>query len=179
MLFKYYVNLLHNSNIYMSIYKTNQIDPCLECGNLLSYEVFDYSVSHYGLPLCRSCQEWIKGMQFQSTNETISLYFQLKIRGVPARLEKNDGYKTIDIAVPEAKVNIEVDGMQHNFDSKQALADLKRTYFSFVKGYFTLRIPNSLIRCHLEETADYITDFLNVNNSKKLVANKKSKWNYY
>ncbi|WP_425269405.1 DUF559 domain-containing protein [Leptospira koniambonensis] len=72
-----------------------------------------------------------------------------------------DGFKHIDIAIPEAKVNIEVDGGHHNFDKKQALADLKRTYYSFKKGYLTLRIPNSLItKENLDETADYIVDFL-------------------
>jgi very-short-patch-repair endonuclease len=35
-----------------------------------------------------------------------------------------DGYKTIDIAVTHARVNIEVDGLHHNFEPDQALADL-------------------------------------------------------
>lgn len=38
------------------------------------------------------------------------LYFSLREREVPAELEKFDGYKTIDIAVVEVKVNIEVAG---------------------------------------------------------------------
>lgn len=106
-------------------------------------------------------------MQEQSTFEAIDLYFALRKRGVPAKLEKFDGYKTIDIAIPEAKVNIEVDGAQHNFNARQALADLKRTYYSFKKGYLTLRIPNCLTKDKaLEETADYITEFLNVNHAR-------------
>jgi hypothetical protein len=36
----------------------------------------------------------------------------LKKREVPAELEKFDGHKTIDIAVADARVNIEVDGSQ-------------------------------------------------------------------
>jgi len=50
--------------------------------------------------------------------------------------------------------------MQHNFNPNQALADLKRTFFAFRKGYLTLRIPNSLVRSHLDQTADFITEFL-------------------
>jgi len=103
----------------------------------------------------------------QTTSETLALYFALRERGVPAELEKFDGHKTIDIAVTDAKVNIEVDGAHHNYDVRQALADLKRTYFSFLKGYLTLRIPNSLVRLNLEETADYITGFLIENRDKK------------
>lgn len=89
-------------------------------------------------------------------------------KGVPAQMEKFDGYKHIDIAIPEAKVNIEVDGRHHHFDKGQALTDLKRTYHSFVKGYFTLRIPNTLVYDDniLEETAQYIVDLLNENVKK-------------
>jgi very-short-patch-repair endonuclease len=60
--------------------------------------------------------------------------------------------------------NIEVDGVHHNLQHRQALADLKRTYHSFLKGYFTLRIPNTLIHWSIDETADYIVDFLNESN---------------
>jgi very-short-patch-repair endonuclease len=88
------------------------------------------------------------------------LYFALKKRGVPAKLEKCDGFKTIDIAVPDAKVNIEVDGGHHNFSSIQAMSDLRRTLFSFKKGYATLRIPNSLAKFNLDEAAELITEFL-------------------
>jgi len=84
-------------------------------------------------------------------------------------MEKYDGYKHIDIIIQEAKVNIEVDGLHHNYNPSQALADLKRTYFSFLDGYLTLRIPNSLVKDNdtLEETANYIVDFLIENLNKK------------
>ena len=53
-------------------------------------------------------------------------------------------------------------GGHHNYDYKQALADLKRTYYSFKKGgYLTLRIPNSLIKNNFDETVGYIVEFLN------------------
>lgn len=57
------------------------------------------------------------------------MYFALKVRRVPAELEKFDGYKHIDIAVVEVKVNIEVDGRHHIYNNKQFLADLK--YYPF------------------------------------------------
>lgn len=104
-------------------------------------------------------------MENQTTFETIRLYFALKERGVPAEMEKFDGYKHIDIAIPEAKINIEVDGKHHNYQKRQALTDLKRTYYSFVKGYLTLRIPNVLVydEFTLNETADFIVGILNEN----------------
>lgn len=142
---------------------------CCECRINLPYNVFEYSVQKFGLPLCITHQRWIENMESITTNETIRLYFALKERGVPAQMEKFDGFKHIDIAVPEAKVNIEVDGKHHNTETKQALSDLKRTYHSFLKGYFTLRIPNSLVRDDytLNETADYIVEILNINVNKR------------
>jgi hypothetical protein len=138
---------------------------CIECNNFLEWDVFNHSMSEFSAPLCIDHQHRISNSG--TTPEAFHLYLALKVRGVPAELEKFDGYKTIDIAVPEAKVNIEVDGAHHNFDNWQALSDLKRTYHSYMKGYLTLRIPNKLIHWNLEETANYIVDFLNESNYRK------------
>lgn len=141
---------------------------CTECGELLNRAIISFSTGNFGLPLCIAHQRWVNSMSEISTQETIRLYFALKQRGVPAQLEKFDGYKHIDIAIPEAKINIEVDGGHHNYSTRQALSDLKRSYFSFVKGFHTIRIPNSLVYDDnvLEETADYIVRFLNENVKK-------------
>jgi len=139
---------------------------CLECGCGISPQVHDYSYNYFGIPLCMSHQKWVKQQEQISTVSAMSLYFALKERGVPAQLEKWDGYKHIDIAIPQAKINIEVDGGHHNYDNTQALSDLKRTYHSFLKGYLTLRIPNSLVARHLDKTADHITEMLNINRDR-------------
>ncbi|MBF0575586.1 hypothetical protein IR022_06355 [Dysgonomonas sp. GY617] len=115
-----------------------------------------------GLPLCRKCQNWLNGLDGTTTDNALTLYFALKARKVKAELEKFDGFKKIDIAIPSVKINIEVDGKHHNTNTKQAFSDLQRTYHSFLKGYFTLRIPNSLLYDDemTEKTADYITDMI-------------------
>ncbi|MGC4034780.1 MAG: DUF559 domain-containing protein [Chitinophagaceae bacterium] len=133
---------------------------CSDCNAPVSENVQDYSKTEFGIVLCYTCQQTFKTSQSKSTTEARLLYAALKKRGVPAELEKFDGHKTIDIAVTDAKVNIEVDGGQHNSNPNQALSDLKRTLYSFKKGYLTLRIPNTLIQNHLDKAADYITDFL-------------------
>jgi len=102
----------------------------------------------------------------RTTVEAINLYLLLRERGINAELEKHDGYKTIDICIEEAKVHIEIDGVHHNYSSRQALADLKRTYYSFKNGYFTLRLPNSLIRHDLQEAAEYIVELLELGRSR-------------
>jgi len=81
---------------------------------------------------------------------------------VPAQLEKFDGYNNIDIAIAEARVNIEVDGARHQpGNTDEAFADLQRAFYAFKKGFFTLRIPNVLVKQNLSETADFVTAFLN------------------
>jgi very-short-patch-repair endonuclease len=141
---------------------------CFECDCDIDKAVFNYSINKLGWPLCRNHQEWFKRLDRKTTDQAILLYFLLKQDGVPAELEKSDGHKKIDIVIEDAKVHIEVDGGHHNYDSKQALADLKRTYYSFKDGYFTLRIPNSLM-CNervARETANFITDLLILNRDR-------------
>lgn len=142
---------------------------CIECGCNISQSVFEYSLNNIGYPLCMNHQKWLSDIFYNSTTtpQAIELYFALKRRGVPAELEKWDGFKTIDIAVVEARVNIEVDGKHHNYSHLQALSDLKRTFYSFQKGFLTLRIPNSLVEWSIEETADYITGFLIESKNRK------------
>ena len=40
------------------------------------------------------------------------------------------------------------------------LSDIKRTFYSIVDGYITLRIPNVLIREELNETANFLVEFI-------------------
>jgi hypothetical protein len=141
---------------------------CLECDCTIDKAVYNYSTNYFGVPLCRNHQNWIKQLDPRKITEyALTLYFALKECGVPAELEKYDGFKTIDVAIEEAKVHIEVDGGQHNYSSRQVLSDLQRTYYSFKKGYFTLRIPNSLIRDDLDDTVDLIVDLLKVGRRKE------------
>ena len=138
---------------------------CVECGFNIPYEVYEYSLNHFGHPLCIGDQNWIREMlnSGYTTLHTINLYLALKSYGVPAEIEKYDGFKHIDIAIPKHKINIEIDGLHHQLNPNQALQDLKRTYYSFKKGYFTLRVPNSLIENRLEDAVELIVKFLEDN----------------
>jgi hypothetical protein len=141
----------------------------MECNVYISNDVENYSLTNYGIPLCIEHQRWVDHIEQYSTEYAIKLYFNLKSRGVPAELEKFDGHKHIDIAIPQARINIEVDGQHHNYNPKQALSDLKRTYYSFKKGYYTIRIPNSLTKDlnTLTDTTDLIVEILNEANKKR------------
>lgn len=139
---------------------------CKKCSSRLTKAEFNFSVKHFGKVLCKPCQKdllYLKQkharIKNRSTAEAQKLHAILVKNGFEAQLEKWDGHKHIDIALPKYKVNIEVDG-KHHMSRKQALADLKRTYHSFMKGYITFRIPNVLVREDPYETAHYLMALL-------------------
>ncbi len=65
--------------------------------------------------------------------------------GVRVLTEVDDGHKRIDLTIPSAKLNIEVDGDQHLTDATQIAQDLKRSHYSSNNGYDTIHVPNSEI----------------------------------
>lgn len=145
---------------------------CSSCQGFVSDREYNYSIKNYGKVLCRECQEDYVNLKNKhekrkkkSTQEAQKLYEILIKKGFNAKLELWDGFKHIDIAIPDYKVNIEVDGKHHQ-SKKQALADLKRTYHSFKKGYVTLRLPNELVQENIFETASYIMKFLKESESQ-------------
>jgi len=146
---------------------------CSNCNKHLSKKELNYSVKNYGKILCRECQKQYgplknkhKLRKEKSTEIAIKLYESLIKMGFNAKLEKWDGHKHIDIAIPDKKVNIEIDGLHHSYNKKQALTDLKRTFYSWKKRYVTLRIPNPLIKENAYETAGYVKKFLEASAEK-------------
>jgi len=139
---------------------------CIKCNYPLFDSVYEYSKSNIGFCLCKKCQDWYREKGNKPTWETKILYLALKERNVPVEIEKNDGFKSIDLAIPQLKFNIEVDGSQHNIDLNQACSDLLRTMFSFEKDFVTLRIPNVLVRKRLNETVDAILSMLLIQKNK-------------
>jgi very-short-patch-repair endonuclease len=120
-------------------------------------------MDRWGAPVCTKCQNDFKIRGASKT--AIRLYLQLCLRGIKAKLEKWDGFKSIDIAIPKHRLNIEVDGGNHH-SAKQALTDLHRTYYSFIKGYYTIRIPNSLVDESLEDAVNVIAKFVEAKNKQ-------------
>jgi very-short-patch-repair endonuclease len=98
------------------------------------------------------------------------LHSELKNIGINSELEKSDGYKHIDIAITKAFINIEIDGIHHSTEKDQARRDLQRHYYSYIKGYNTIRIPNSLLKEEkdIKETAYLI---------KKMIQEKPKQYN--
>jgi hypothetical protein len=86
---------------------------CCNCQQPIDERVSTYSLEHFQFTLCIPCQKKMQDKWNAATKHALSLYFLLKKKGIRAELEKCDGFKTIDIAITEAKLNIEVDGSHH------------------------------------------------------------------
>ncbi|MEK6890771.1 MAG: hypothetical protein AABX03_01405 [Nanoarchaeota archaeon] len=138
---------------------------CNECTKPISEDVYRVSTKHYSRALCEEHQPNQAKKSYYNkpgpTPEARRLGELLIKYGYKVEYEKYDGYKHIDIAIVNKKVNIEVDGGQHH-SKTQALRDLKRTFYSWEKSFVTLRIPNSLTKddITIKETAEYIDKFL-------------------
>ena len=97
-----------------------------------------------------------------ASDQEIALYEALLKRDVNVIPQYNDGHKTVDLAIPDSKLYIEVDGVAHCSNEKSAFADLQRSYYSLKEGFVTLRIPNVLTEDKLNETAEMIADLAKV-----------------
>jgi very-short-patch-repair endonuclease len=126
---------------------------CNKCKKSISDDDYRLSMENFDRAFCKDCKP---------TDEARKLGNLLRNKGWDVKFEKSDGHKHIDIAIVDAKVNIEVDGKHHSLNAEQALADLKRTYYSFKKEFLTLRIPNCLVQDDktIEKTAEFINKFL-------------------
>lgn len=149
------------------------IPKCIVCEKYTKYKNGRCSTCHNNKQPTKSITKKELKARTKSTPHALKISDALRKEGIPTYLEKWDGYKHIDVAIPKYKLNIEVDGPQHNTKPKQALADLKRTFYSYKKGYFTLRIPNSLVDKHFDECIDLIVEM--VKECKNVENNNQSK----
>lgn len=100
------------------------------------------------------------------TKEANDLKKALEEKGVLVYVELDDGHKHIDLAIPRAKLNIEVDGIKHLTDPYQILADLGRGYYSHKNGFNTMHIPNEMIHSHLQEIAKALAEASKIREQK-------------
>lgn len=100
------------------------------------------------------------------TKQTRLLSVELEKKGVKHELEYSDGHKHVDIAILDAKIFIEVDGLHHYTDSEQIKRDFKRDHFSDGDDFDTIHIPNELIENHLEKIAEAIAKIVKERKEK-------------
>ena len=77
-----------------------------------------------------------------------------------------DGHKRVDISIPWAKIDIEVDGLHHYTNPDQIARDFKRSYWSLTRDdYDTFHVPNMIIEQHLDAVADALAEVARINYS--------------
>ena len=100
------------------------------------------------------------------TEEARALKKALEQQGIRVYVELDDGHKRIDLAIPKAKLNVEVDGIQHLTNPHQILADLSRGYYSHKNGFDTMHIPNEMIHSHLKEISEALAEASKIREKK-------------
>jgi very-short-patch-repair endonuclease len=97
-------------------------------------------------------------MYKKPTKEENDLKKALEDIGVRVLSQVSDGHKHIDLTIPDAKINIEVDGKYHLTNPQQIISDLLRSHYSDDLGYYTLHISNDYIHSDLETIAKALAE---------------------
>ena len=92
------------------------------------------------------------------TPQSVKLSEALRERGINNEREHDDGYKHVDIYIPQANLYLEIDGKYHLTDPEHLFRDLQRDACSHKDGIDTIRIPNFYVENHLDEVADAIAE---------------------
>ena len=98
----------------------------------------------------------------KTTEQENKLFYALKNRNINCKSLVKDGIKTIDISIPEARLDIEVNGPYHYTSATQIKSDLDRCYWSQYRDHYdTLFIPNEAIDNNLDKVANAIATEVN------------------
>ena len=132
---------------------------CYHCTDHLPKAVNDFSITKYKVPLCIKHQRWFDHMlndaPKKNTEQQLLLFLRLKYSGANPTINKYDGHKTVDIAIEDIGLHLEIDGFQHHGE-KQAYSDLQRTVYDLEIDIPTIRIPNSLVDKKLDQCAEQL-----------------------
>ena len=135
----------------------NDLYTCLHCGKSISKGVREFSNNVYAVPLCLKHQVLL--IESGASQEAKDLFLALRFNKIPAKLEYNDGKKTIDIAIP-GKLYIEVDG-SHQDEANSTLTDLLTAACSSNPDSIpTIKIPHSVVHSPnlFRKTVDGLTN---------------------
>jgi hypothetical protein len=148
---------------------------CEVCNIKLPKSEYDYSMDHFGKPLCLTHQR-----EKRASPHALKLYDALKKKGIDCELESFDEYKHFDIIIKNAKLNIGIDGEHHSLDPDQIHMDLIRDEEALKKGFAIKRYTLREIDENLESIAETLThvvenrikkiqkeDYLNIKDKKE------------
>ena len=101
-------------------------------------------------------ERFSEGKMREPTFEAKLLYKALLKRKIKCQLEAEDGHKSVDISIPWAELDIEIDGKHHVYNPNQLYTDIERAHYSKEDGFDTIRIPNQMIKENVNGVADSI-----------------------
>jgi very-short-patch-repair endonuclease len=101
-----------------------------------------------------------------ASNQAKMLYDALCKKGVNAQLEYSDGHKTVDIAILNPRIYIEVDGIQHFTNPEQIMRDFKRYHFSDGDDFSTFYVTNQIIDHYLDEVVNALVKVVEMKSEK-------------
>lgn len=116
--------------------------------------------------------------QIVVTPQAIKLSEALRIRGINNEREHNDGYKHVDIYIPEANLYVELDGKYHLTDPNHLFRDLQRDACSHKDGMDTIRIPNFYVENNLDEVANAIAEVVRKRQVSGIYAQPRKIYRY-
>jgi very-short-patch-repair endonuclease len=105
----------------------------------------------------------------QSTPQEKKLFEALIKKGVNAQLQYPDGHKTVDIAILDSHLYIEVDGIKHFINPKQIKSDFKRSHFSDGDDFSTFYVTNQIIMNdkYFDKVVDALVEVINERSTKQ------------
>lgn len=127
-------------------------ERCSVCQQQLHYFEYTHTIDIFGVPFCNRCA---KARFKKATPYEKKLHAALRRAKIPALLQYDDGYKTVDIVIKESALYIEVDGPYH-YSAEQQLRDSLRDVYSSKAGFETVRIPNSRVGQNIGELVKQI-----------------------
>jgi very-short-patch-repair endonuclease len=118
--------------------------------------LLEITLAHEKVPEWRRNCLFVEPHSAAVTPQAIRLSEALTDRGISNKQEYYDGHKCVDIYIPGASLNLEIDGRHHLTDPDQLLSDLYRDYYSFRDGKVTIHIPNFYVDTDLDALANSI-----------------------
>ncbi len=129
------------------------VNFCEICNVRLPKSEFDYSMEHFGKPLCMVHQK-----EKRASSHALKMYDALKKRGIDCELEPYTVHKHVDISIKNAKLNIGIDGEHHSLDPEQLHLDLISDENSLKEGFATKHYTLRDIDDNLEGIADTLAE---------------------
>ncbi len=135
---------------------------CNVCKNSITEDEFKYSTYRFKIPLCRYHQSnqdtKDDNIARELTTHELRLYNELRKLGIKCKLNDTGGFKTTDISIPNARIDIQVDEKLHSNPKQQKLSDLRRSELSDDDGVYTFKVSKAEIDEDVHKVAKAIHD---------------------